>query len=252
MKKTIILAALIGVVSFTSCGKKGGEKKEDNPKDSSSNTNTEEQKQPTGVLSGTLTLAQTAVEPGEEIRLSFTAAGSEGNNPWVGIIPASTPHGNADKNDEYDIAYKYLDGKTEGELVFIAPPDTGSFDFRMNSSGKDKKEVASVSFRIKGPANTKIEIGTDKKSYAKGEKMIVTFRALVTWNENAWIGLVPAATKHGSADVADEVDMGYKYLEKRSKGSFEFTAPNEAGKYSFRMFDAENGKEVKSVDFVVE
>ncbi len=250
MKKTFVWAAIIAFAGLTSCGKKA-EKKDEPVKDTTS-TVSQDQKTPAGVLSGTLSLTQNVVEPGEEIKLNFTATAVEGNNPWVGIIPSNAPHGSADKNDEVDIGYKYLDGKTDGELIFIAPSDTGSFDFRLNSSAEDKKEVASVSFRIKGPANTKIEISTDKKSYAKGEKMIVTFRSLVTWDGNAWIGLIPAATKHGKAEDADAVDLGYKYLEKRSKGSFEFTAPSESGKYSFRMFDAEKGKEVKSVDFSVD
>lgn len=82
--------------------------------------------------------------------------------------------------------------------------------------------------------------------------MIITFKAIPTWTENAWLGLVPAATKHGKATDADAVDIGYEYLKKRSKGTWNYTAPSEAGKYSIRMFDSEDGKEVKSVDFVVE
>jgi hypothetical protein len=249
MKFNIYLTTFLILGIMLGCGKK--KSAEEKTQQDSTVTNTGQTK-PQGVLSGTLTLNQTTFEPGEEIHLNFKANLVEGNNPWVGIIPTTAPHGNADKNDEVDIAYQYLDGKTDGELIFIAPVDTGNFDLRMNSSAEDKKEVTSITFKVKGPANTKTEITTDKKSYAKGEQMVITFKAIPTWDKNAWIGMIPAGTKHGKAEDADKVDVGYVYLNGRSKGVWKVTAPTESNNYSIRLFDAEVGKEVKSVDFTVE
>jgi hypothetical protein len=249
MKSTKLLTVLMVLGLFTACG---GDTEKESEGQSQDSTAQQTNNLPSVAPKGTLTAVQSTVEPGEEVTIRFTASAAPDNNLWVGLIPSSAPHGDASKNDAVDLSYKYLDGKSEGELVFIAPPDTGKFDFRLNSSGEDNKELASVTVWVKGPANTKVEITTDKKSYARGEAMTVSFRSLVTWERQAWIGMVPASTKHGQAADADAVDIAYTYLEKRSKGTWKCTAPNEPGKYSVRMFDAYAGKEVKAVDFSVE
>lgn len=246
MKKIVFLASVL--MLMMACGKKKATETTDNKKDSVA---TEEVKND-APMTGTLTLSKTEVEPGEEIAVDFTAGGTIGSNAWVGLIPSNIEHGDETKNDEYDMDYEYLGDKTSGTMMFVAPADTGRFDFRMNNTDNNGKEVASVTFTVKGTPNTKVEINLNKKSYAKGEQMVITFRAPLTWAENAWIGVIPAATKHGKAADADAVDLGYDYLRKRSKGTWKFTAPNESGKYSVRMFDSEDGKEVKSVDFTVE
>jgi hypothetical protein len=248
MKTTKLLTLLLACGLLAACGGDSENETDGQPADSTAQANNV----PTVAPQGTLTAVQTTVEPGEEVTVKFTASAPENNNLWVGLIPSSAPHGDADKNDAVDIGWKYLDGKTQGELVFIAPPDTGKFDFRLNSSGEDRKELASVTVWVKGPANTQVEIATDKKSYARGETMAVNFRSLVTWDKQAWIGMVPASTKHGQASDADAVDLAYTYLEKRSKGTWKCTAPSAPGQYSVRMFDAYAGKEVKYADFTVE
>jgi hypothetical protein len=45
----------------------------------------------------------------------------------------------------YDISYQDLRGRTSGELVFTAPAQTGSYDFRMHENGK---EITSTSFIV--------------------------------------------------------------------------------------------------------
>lgn len=249
MKKTILLASLCTSLFLIGCGNKKTPKTEEPKKDTTAVNEEVKDEKP---MTGSLTIVNTVVEPGEEINVDFKAEGTIGKNAWVGLIPSNIEHGNESKNDEYDLSYQYLGDKTSGTMSFVAPADTGKFDFRLNSTDNNGVEVSSVTFTVKGTPNTKSEITLDKKSYAKGEKMVISFRAPLSWDGNAWIGVVPSATKHGKADDADAVDVGYVYIKKRSKGVWNFTAPGEAGKYNVRMFDAENGKEVKSVDFTVE
>ena len=217
------------------------------------NKNQEQTQETTTVvpMNGTITLPKQIVEPGEEITINYTAEGTIDPGAWIGIIPSTVPHGTENTNDENDVTYKYLEKDiSNGSLTFTAPADSGSYDFRMNDKDQGK-EITSVSFKVSGTTNTITEITPDKNSYAKGEKMSIGFKALVSWDKQAWMAIVPASTAHGSADEADKVDVSYEYLEKRSKGTIKFTAPTTAGSYSVRMYDALDGKEVKSVDIAV-
>ena len=248
MKKIPFLVPLLVLGITLGCGKKKAPETTTPPADT---THTEEVKT-SAPMKGTVALTQTVVEPGEEITVNFTAEGNLGNNAWIGIVPSEIKHGDENENDEHDIAYQYTGDKTSGNLLFVAPADSGSYDFRFNSTDGNGVEIASVTFQVKGAPNTKAELTADKKSYAKGEQMVVTFRAPLTWDKEAWIAIVPAATKHGKAEDADKVDIIYEYINKRSKGTLKWTAPGEEGKYSIRMFDAYGGKEVKAVEFTVE
>ena len=95
-----------------------------------------------------LSLSKTAFSPGETISVEFTALDSYADNAWIGIIPSDVAHGDEAFNDQFDIDYKYLDGKTSGTLNFVAPEEPGAYDFRMHDTDTSGKEVASVSFTV--------------------------------------------------------------------------------------------------------
>jgi len=101
-------------------------------------------------LEGTLKLKKTSFAPGEQIELDFTAAPELPHTAWVGMIPSNTPHGKEEVNDQHDIQYAYLDKKSSGTLKFVAPPEAGSYDFRLNSSDDNGEEITSVSFTVGG------------------------------------------------------------------------------------------------------
>jgi len=54
---------------------------------------------------GKIMLDKTQFEPGEEIKINFTAEGTLGKNPWIGIIPSSVAHGDEAENDANDLTY---------------------------------------------------------------------------------------------------------------------------------------------------
>ncbi|MBF0457278.1 MAG: hypothetical protein HQK99_05220 [Nitrospirae bacterium] len=93
-------------------------------------------------------LDKTNFGPGENITVHFTASSSYDSDAWIGIIPSEIPHGEEEVNDKYDVAYQYLNKRSSGTLVFAAPVKTGSWDFRMNDTDKNGKEVASVTFTV--------------------------------------------------------------------------------------------------------
>ncbi len=104
---------------------------------------------PAGDIEPSLRLDKTTFVPGKEILVHFTAPSWYSLRAWVGLIPSDTPHGDEAVNDEYDIDYRYLEGQTSGVMTFTAPLEPGSYDFRMNDTDQDGKEVASITFEVK-------------------------------------------------------------------------------------------------------
>ncbi len=84
--------------------------------------------------------------PGEAMTLRWNAPVYP-NSAWIGIIPSSIPHGSESVNDQHDVTYQYLGGKTSGTFAFSAPA-AGNWDLRMNDRDDGGKEVASVSFKV--------------------------------------------------------------------------------------------------------
>ena len=99
---------------------------------------------------GTLKLSKTTFLPGEQIELSFTASDTLPRSAWIGMIPSKVEHGKEDVNDRFDIQYHYVEKKTSGNMMFTAPPEGGSYDFRLNSDDSGGVEIASVTFQVGG------------------------------------------------------------------------------------------------------
>ena len=200
-----------------------------------------------------LTINKRGYVPGESITAAFTAPAGLPTNAWVGVIPSSVPHGSEATNDQNDISYKYLDGKTSGTLTFTAPSTPGSYDLRMNSSDDNGVELTYVSFTVSGgaPASS-ASLRLVKYSFSPGESVAVTFTAPAGLATNAWVGIIPSWVAHGSEATNDQYDITYQYLEGRTSGTLYFSAPTTAGSYDFRMHDTDsNGTELTSVTFTV-
>jgi hypothetical protein len=119
--------------------------------------------------------------------------------------------------------------------------------------------VAGVSFSFFmascGAKEGKNELKVDKTTVKAGEQITVTFVAQEGMDKNAWIGLIPSSTQHGSEKVNDIYDIAYKYLNGESKGTMTFTAPLKGGNYDFRMNESDSkldAKELATISFVVE
>ncbi len=92
----------------------------------------------------------------------------------------------------------------------------------------------------------------DKTDYLPGEDVQIQFTASADWAANAWVGIVPSNTPHGSEATNDAHDVAYEYLDGRASGTLTLKAPGQAGSWDVRMNDTDdNGKEVASVTFKV-
>jgi|GEM_PF-4551697 len=101
-------------------------------------------------------LEKTHFTGGETVIVHFTAPEGYPPDAWIGLMPAGIPHDYEVIDDQYDvrrdtIQYHYLEGKTAGTLVFIAPPKPGIYDFRLYERQPNGVEVGSMSFFIVAP-----------------------------------------------------------------------------------------------------
>ncbi len=205
-----------------------------------------------------LSISKNYFKPGEAINVQFTAPGSYPANAWVGIIPSNISHGSEMVNDQNDLVYQYLGGKTSGSLTFTSPAEPGKYDLRMNDDDNSGREVASVSFivsltipdQVRKPSTGMISIS--KYSFSPGEKIVVSFSVPSGLDPSAWIGIIPSAISHGEEAVNDQNDVAYQYLKGNSTGTLEFNAPDNAGSWDLRLNSDDNsGKELASVTFTV-
>ena len=197
-----------------------------------------------------LELSSSAFDPGAKIEVRFTAPDGLASNAWIGLLPASVPHGDEALNDRNDLAYQYFRASS-GTLSFTAPEKGGAYDFRMHS-GDPGEEIASVAFTVKSPDLAGARLSVEKETFIPGETIPLTFAAPEGLSPRAWIGIVPAAIPHGSETENDKHDLAYEYLHGRRSGTLHFRAPTDAGEYTFRMHDTDqDGSEIASVAFRV-
>lgn len=198
-----------------------------------------------------LQLTKTTFLPGDNIAVTFEVAQPLPNGAWLGIIPSDIPHGSEQTNDEHDVDYQYVAGKTSGVCQFHAPGQSGSFDFRLNDSDSNGAEIASVTFSV-GQIKNEGTLKLAKTSFLPGEQIELTFTASETLPGNAWVGMIPSKVEHGKEAVNDQNDIQYQYVEKKASGKMFFIAPPEPGSYDFRLNSTDdNGVEITSVTFNV-
>lgn len=97
-----------------------------------------------------LTLQETVFEPGATIEVSFTASADYRPDSWIGIVPARTAHGSANRNLLHAVSHETLSGTETGQLNFVAPDEAGDYEIRLNETGNDL-ELAAVAFSVAAP-----------------------------------------------------------------------------------------------------
>lgn len=91
---------------------------------------------------GEITIGRTDFITGEKIAFSFKAPQGISPKAWVGTVPSNIPHGSEQTNDQHDIDYVYLNGRTAGKLSLPAPTIPGRYDLRMHDSNDNGNEIA--------------------------------------------------------------------------------------------------------------
>ncbi|MCP4895712.1 MAG: hypothetical protein GY906_01955 [bacterium] len=185
---------------------------------------------------------------GTKLTAHFQAAETFHENAWLGIVASDVPHGSEQVNDQHDVDYRYIRGRTSGEVVLTAPSEPGSYDVRLHDTDRNGREVASDTFMVEAATG---KVWLDKQEFMSAEKMVVHYSAPAL-GEHAWAGIIPSGIPHGSEDVNDQHDIDYKYVKSDSDGTVELNAPAAEGRYDIRLHDTNNkGTEIASVSFTV-
>lgn len=87
----------------------------------------------------------------EPITVAVSWNGTPAEDTWIGIIPAETPHGTEEVNDQFDVAYFYFTEKSSGDsFVFEGVPlEPGDYTMRINESDAGGAELAWCEFTVK-------------------------------------------------------------------------------------------------------
>ena len=101
------------------------------------------------IPTGNLEIHETVYEPGQKVTVSFKVPEGLSTNAWAGVVPSDVPHGSAATNDQHDLQYRYLSGKTSGTFDFDAPEQPGSYDIRLHDTSGNGNEIASVTFTVR-------------------------------------------------------------------------------------------------------
>lgn len=102
-------------------------------------------------------------------------------------------------------------------------------------------------------ANYDGSMNADKPKYAPNEAIVITFVINTPLADNAWVGIVPSDTPHGSESENDAVDVAYAYMSDAQDGIITLEAPYDAGNYDIRLFSTDaDGVELDSIFIIVE
>ena len=106
---------------------------------------------PTKLESKYMKIEKVQFAPNENINVKFTVPASARKSGWAGIVPSRIEHGSEKTNDDNDIVFHLLKGKTTDTYTFSAPNVAGAYDIRMNDDDSGGKEIDSLSFIVVMP-----------------------------------------------------------------------------------------------------
>jgi hypothetical protein len=115
-----------------------------------------------------LELSKSIFSTDEGIEVEFTLPVLD-DSAWIGVVPAGIAHGDEAVNDQHDIEFRHLEGRTIGGFTF-ANPGVGDWSIRLNDDDDSGNELAYVEFTVvAGLAGTEISGDYDSMMTAKAE-----------------------------------------------------------------------------------
>lgn len=166
-KKILALVlALVMCLSLAACGDKPAPGNSNEPNNPSSNSSTENKdgftalevdkdKRVSDIEITGMKMEKEQYAVGEAIMVTVTWKGTPADDTWIGIIPADTPHGSEEKNDEYDVDYRYFTDAKSGDIFAFEniSLEPGDYTMRINESDAGGVELAWCAFSVKGENN---------------------------------------------------------------------------------------------------
>jgi len=123
------------------------------------------------------------------------------------------------------------------------------------ASGKRDSCVVTLSAPSATPPESKGvgKMSLEKGDFSTGEQIRLTYKvSSLLVQQDAWIGMIPSETMHGTSSVNYQNKVGYKSLRNVTSGEMTFVAPPKEGDYDFRLNNSmNNGFELGSITFRV-
>ncbi len=122
----------------------------------------------------------------DKIKVHYTAPVVHSISAWVGIVDADIKHGKEKRNDDFDLAFKYVRG-TRGTYEFIAPDKPGHYDFRLHDTDFDGKQVDFDGFIVISEPTPMLAL--EKSEFTPDEPIRVKYKGSFTYDRSAFIGI---------------------------------------------------------------
>ncbi len=133
----------------------------------------------------------------EPITVTVTWKGKPAEDAWIGIIPADTPHGSEEKNDEYDVDYRYFSDMKSGdvftfEYITLEP---GEYTMRVNETDGGGAELAWCAFSVIGNGTDGSDVVLNGKGDTQNEDtaspvdedgLLVSWGGVLKYNPDKW------------------------------------------------------------------
>lgn len=204
--------------------------------------------------SSTLAVDPPRAHPLDTLTVTWSVPQGLPPRAWVGLLPAGAPHANAAEADAYDVAYRFLSGKTSGTWQLPAPEQADTWHLTLFSDeGPSGQLVTDTRFSVVTVDASSARLWLDGPSRVlPGEYVRAAFEVPEGMSPKAWLALVPADVPHGDGDVVDQHDMAWMYLDRHTSDVGLLQAPTTGGAWTVRLVDAEvHGREVATVDVEV-
>jgi len=167
-----------------------------------------------------------------EIQLSDVETLSD--SAWVGVFePESLTR-------RVYIDYVYVN--KQNSLTLTAPTKRGEHLLALFTEEDAVKPTSTLSFNVEIIDSVNVQLTVNKQNLNPTESVEVNLSLPGKLGEQAWVGIFPEDQAHNTVKGY----LSYQYIKQRR--SFIFTAPEQPGKYQFRLFDSENGNELAATE----
>ena len=171
----------------------------------------------------TVTVSPDSVSVGDFYNVFWTAPNGRSSTDWIGMYRTGDP-------DSAYLWYGYTGGATSGSF-FLEATSAGTFEFRYFANNTFQRKAVSSQLTVNAPAG--ITVTASPTVVNPGANVRVDFTAPSGRPTYDWIGLYRLG-----ADNREY--LWWTYANGATSGSFNLSAPMEAGEYEFRYL-ANNG-----------
>ncbi len=178
-----------------------------------------------------ITTDKVVYKPGEEIKVTYENAPAKTTRDWIGVYRETS-------DESGYLSWQYLNGKTEGELSFIAPRDEDSYNLRMFDDDSyntltvsepfnviqedittpdDKKEVIFISKYVFCSEISDGKPVDNKIKFSKDDDKIYIHLTIEEYQKEhtlSWEWIKPDGEVYDTVelDLQSAVDLGYKTI----------------------------------------